>query len=272
MAGQAPDPLPVQIAGIERLVLHDPLLISDLHLNAGQPKTLARFLRFCAEDAARHAELVILGDLFEYWIGDDTLDDPDDNVSRTVTAALHDLTDRGVKLYVMHGNRDLLLGARFCAQAGARLLVDPTLADIAGTPTLLAHGDAYCTQDTDYMQFRAQVRDPDFQRMFLAKPLAERRAFIGQARSASEAGKAAKAMDIMDVTPAAIEAAFAASGATHMIHGHTHRPALHRLTLGGRACERWVLPDWDFDATPSRGGYLSRVDGQWQTRPVALPA
>lgn len=268
MPPAAPPAAPARAATLDRVDLHDPVFISDLHLNPGQPLTLAAFHHFVRSVAPRFKELVILGDLFEYWAGDDD----NDALAAEVGGALAMLAGQGLAVYLMHGNRDLLMGAEFCARARATLLADPTLAQIGETRVLLAHGDAYCTEDVDYMRFRAQVRNPDFQAMFLAKPLAERKAFIGQARAASEAGKASKAMDIMDVTPQAIEAAFKASGAVQMIHGHTHRPALHRMMIDGRKVERWVLPDWDFDATPARGGYLSRVDGQWQTRPARLPA
>ena len=265
MAGAAAtDPPPALLPGLDRVGLRDPLFISDLHLQAGAPATLARFLRFCRDDAAAHAELVILGDLFEYWIGDDALDDDADAVPRTVAAALRDLHERGVSVYVMHGNRDLLLGAGFLRATGARLLTDPTVASIGGREVLLAHGDAWCTQDTEYMRFRATVRLEATQRQFLAGPPAARRAFMGAARAQSEAGKRAKAMEIMDVTPQAVDDAMRASRVHALIHGHTHRPALHRLQLDGLPAERWVLPDWDFDAgAPSavRGGYLLADDG-----------
>jgi len=265
MAGAAAtDPPPALLPGLDRVGLRDPLFISDLHLQAGAPATLARFLRFCRDDAAARAELVILGDLFEYWIGDDALDDDADAVPRTVAAALRDLHERGVSVYVMHGNRDLLLGAGFLRATGARLLADPTVASIGGREVLLAHGDAWCTQDTEYMRFRATVRLEATQRQFLAGPPAARRAFMGAARAQSEAGKRAKAMEIMDVTPQAVDDAMRASRVHALIHGHTHRPALHRLQLDGLPAERWVLPDWDFDAgAPSavRGGYLLADDG-----------
>ncbi len=262
MAGAASDAPPALIAGLERVILQDPLFISDLHLNAGQPRTLARFLHFCVDEAPAHAELLILGDLFEYWIGDDTLDDPADTVSRAVAAALRKLTQHGVALYVMHGNRDLLLGAGFLRATGARLLSDPVIAEIQGRSVLLAHGDAWCTQDLEYQQFRASVRQEARQRQFLASPREARQAFMGAARAHSEAGKREKAMEIMDVTPAAIEEALRACGLRLLIHGHTHRPAVHRLLIDGEPAERWVLPDWDFDSTPPRGGAIAVRNGR----------
>ena len=248
-------------------MLRDPVFISDLHLCAQRPRTLARALAFLDETAARHAELVILGDLFEYWPGDDSLDaqTPDDDVARTVVAALRRLADRGVAVSVMHGNRDVLLGARFAEAAGARLLPDPMVEQVGAgpvaIPTLLSHGDAYCTRDTAYQQFRLQARDPRFQAAFLARPLAERRALIGQARAQSEQEKQRLAAEIMDVTPEAIAQAMREAGAAQMIHGHTHLPGRHAFPLDGREAVRWVLPDWDHDTEPARGGSLQVVDG-----------
>jgi UDP-2,3-diacylglucosamine hydrolase len=275
MADAAPSALPpVLLPALARIELRDPLFISDLHLNAAAPATLARFLRFCAEEARGHAELVILGDLFEYWIGDDALDDGEDTVSRTVAAALRTLVDDGRRLYVMHGNRDLLLGAGFLRGTGADLLADPCVSTVGGREVLLAHGDAWCTRDVEYMRFRATVRNAATQRQFLAGPRAARLAFMGAARSRSEAGKQAKAMEIMDVTPDAVDEALRASGLRLLIHGHTHRPAVHRFTIDGEPAERWVLPDWDLDVPdPSavRGGYFA-ADSAGRFRAVPLSA
>jgi len=268
VAGAAPnDPLPAELAGLTRVELRDPLFISDLHLSAASPATLSRFLRFCTEEAAAHAELLILGDLFEYWIGDDTLDEDGDTVARQVIAALRTLGERNVRVYVMHGNRDLLLGAGFLRASGAELLADPSIAVIDGHELLLAHGDAWCTQDVEYMRFRATVRQQATQRQFLAGPRAARLAFMGAARAQSEAGKRAKAMEIMDVTPAVVDQALRAAGQRLLIHGHTHRPAVHRFLLDGQPAERWVLPDWDFDSEPARGGAIAFRNGA----PVNLP-
>lgn len=265
-------PVPALAVQADRVALAAPVFISDLHLNAAQPATRAAFARFVQQVAPRFAELVILGDLFEYWAGDDSLDDASDTVGREVAAQLRSLSALGARVFVMHGNRDLLLGRAFCAAAGATLLADPTIATIgsgaAEQRVLLAHGDAWCTQDLEYMKFRAQARQPAFQAQFLAQPLAARKAFIGQARAASEAGKAAKSMEIMDVTPAEVEAALRQAGVTRLIHGHTHRPATHHFALDSASAERWVLPDWDLDATPVRGGYLSIRDGTWTVMPL----
>jgi UDP-2,3-diacylglucosamine hydrolase len=246
---------------VDRLTLADALFISDLHLSEAQPRTLARFERFIATEARMHAELVILGDLFEFWAGDDATDDA---VANKVEAALAGLSAAGVRVYLMHGNRDLLLGNDFAQRTAVTLLKDPTLAQIGGRSVMLTHGDVYCTLDVDYQRFRAQVRNPAFQGAFLAKSLAERRAFVGQARAASEAGKQQKSMEIMDVTPQAIDDALREANLALMIHGHTHRPAIHRTTVDGVAAERWVLPDWDFDTDKVRGGYLHVGAGAWR--------
>jgi UDP-2,3-diacylglucosamine hydrolase len=261
-------PVPALAAQADRISLSAPVFISDLHLNAAQPATLAAFSRFVRDVAPQFAELVILGDLFEFWAGDDGLGDVGDAVGREVAEALRSAADRGLRIFVMHGNRDLLLGRDFCAAAGATLLGDPTVATIGDERVLLAHGDAWCTQDIEYMKFRAQARHPAFQAQFLGQPLAARRAFIGQARAASEAGKAAKSMEIMDVTPAEVESAMRKAGVRKLIHGHTHRPATHRFTLDSQPAERWVLPDWDLEASPARGGYLSVNTGEWRVAPL----
>jgi UDP-2,3-diacylglucosamine hydrolase len=232
--------------------LRDPVFISDLHLKQDQPHTMQAFLRL-AEGLGAGRELVILGDLFEYWAGDEEVAE---GIGAIVGAALRSLTQRGMPVYLMHGNRDVLLGERFARATGTVLLGDPCLTVLGGVPTLLAHGDAYCTLDTAYQAFRRRARDPRWQRLFLRCPLALRRAVIGELRRVSEAGKKTMAARIMDVTPEAIEQALRSSGVRRMIHGHTHRPATHRLTVDGASAERWVLSDWDLDGEPRRGGYL----------------
>jgi UDP-2,3-diacylglucosamine hydrolase len=253
------DPVPALAPALDRVELADPAFISDLHLGADHVGTLDAFLRFTREIAPNHRELVILGDLFEYWAGDDDVADP---VAQVVSGALIELVQRGVSVFLMHGNRDLLLGHGFIQHVGATRLVDPTLACIGEMRVLLAHGDAYCTRDEPYQRFRAQARDPDYQRQFLGRPLAERKAFIGQARSRSEEHKRMKAADIMDVTPDAIRDAMRAAKVTLMVHGHTHRPAQHEFVLDQAPAQRLVLPDWDFDSTPVRAGYLRVAGGE----------
>ncbi len=224
------------------------LFISDLHLTAERPAANARFFRFLAETARAAEALYILGDFFEAWVGDDALDDP---FHAQVAAALRHLVARGVRLHVMHGNRDFLLGEAFACATGASLLPEQAVVNLYGRPTLLLHGDVLCTDDLDYQQFRRLVRDPGWQARFLARPLPERLALARQLRERSEQVKGDKRPEIMDANPEAVQDAFRRHGVARMIHGHTHRPAHHRLTVDDRACERWVLPDW-YDT----GGYL----------------
>jgi UDP-2,3-diacylglucosamine hydrolase len=251
------DPPPALAVAVKTAPLADPVFISDLHLTPARPRTVQRFLRFMQEDAPRHRELVILGDLFEFWIGDDALP-----TVQPVVAALADATAHGQRLLLMHGNRDPLLGLEFAQATGGILLTDPIIVEVAGEPTLLSHGDAWCTRDVAYQQFRAMVRSPQFQRDFLAKSLDERVAVARTARMQSETEKSVKAMDIMDVTPEAVETALRTAGVRRIIHGHTHRPAAHVVPLDGGLAERWVLPDWDLDEAAPRGGFLDFVDGR----------
>ena len=269
-------PVPALVQRIDRLLLLDPVFISDLHLTALRPQTLQRFIDFIGQLTAPVKELVILGDLFEFWAGDDALDgaDADDAAGATVAQALAGLVGRGIAVYLMHGNRDLLLGSGFLARSRAQLLADPCLALLGGSSgdgaapgepvrVLLAHGDAYCTLDLPYQAFRRQARDPAFQAGFLRQPLAQRRALIGQARMKSAAGKQQTAMEIMDVTPEAVAAALRAAGVQRLLHGHTHRPAHHEFALDGAVAHRWVLTDWELEATPARGGGLQWRDGDF---------
>ena len=221
------------------------LFISDLHLDDARPQVTALFSRFVEGEARGADALYILGDLFEAWIGDD---DPSDT-GRIVAEALRGLSDSGVPVYFMHGNRDFLVGADYAARAGMALLHDPSVVVLHGRPVLLMHGDTLCTDDTAYQQFRAQSRDPRWQAQFLSGPLAARQAFAEQARAASRAHQAglreAGAMDaITDVAPRTVEATFRQFGIDTLVHGHTHRPAVHALDVDGRACTRTVLGDW----------------------------
>ena len=226
------------------------LFISDLHLAESQPETTRAFLRFAHDVAPRAEMLYVLGDLFEYWIGDDTLAEP---FHASIVNAFANIARNGTALYFMHGNRDFLLGKVFCDACHGQLLPDPTLIDLYGTPTLLMHGDTLCTDDADYMRFRALVRDPTWQAEFLAKPLAERRAIVLGMRSQSEETKRQKPMEIMDVALPTVEASLREHGYPRLIHGHTHRPAKHLHSVDGKTCVRWVLTDWYGD----RGGYLA---------------
>ena len=226
------------------------LFISDLHLQASHPRTAEAFFRFLAERAAHAERLYLLGDIFEYWAGDDDLDDP---FNRSVATALRRVSDGGTAVYWLGGNRDFLVGTGFADAAGLTLLPEPHVATIGGRQVVLVHGDAQCTDDVKYMAFRAQVRDPAWQRQFLAMPLAQRKAIIAGLREGSRAAHGEKSYEIMDVTPAAVAALHADSGTDVIIHGHTHRPALHEAD-GKR---RYVLPDWELDAEPVRGGWIA---------------
>jgi len=218
------------------------LFISDLHLHQTRPATTAAFFRFLESEATGAAALYILGDLFEYWIGDDQLDH--DELSQQVCAAIRTLAGSGVPVFFMHGNRDFLIGQRFAAAASLTILPDPTVILIGDRSILLMHGDTLCTDDLAYQQFRRQARDPNWQREILAKPYAERVALAKSIRERSDTEKASKPEDIMDVSPAAVDAAFREHGYIEMIHGHTHRPATHVLNVDGHRCVRRVLADW----------------------------
>lgn len=226
------------------------LFISDLHLSADQPHSMAAFQRFittlapqaCLEPSLRAEALYILGDLFEYWAGDD---DMHDDFHAQVIRALQQLTAHGIKVYLMHGNRDLLMGDALAQACHATLLTDPTLLDLYGKPTLITHGDTLCTDDTAYQNYRKQVHDPAWQQQFLAQPLAQRKIFIGQLRTRSAQEKKHKADDIMDVNNDSVAALLRAHDYPRLIHGHTHRPKLHEHIVDNHPCERWVLSDWD---------------------------
>lgn len=230
------------------------LFVSDLHLQASHPITAAAFLRFLAERAATAQQLYLLGDLFEYWAGDDDLADP---FHHTIISALRAISDAGVAIFWIAGNRDFLVGQDFAHAAGLTLLGEPHVITIAGQRIALVHGDAECTMDTNYIAFRTQVRAPAWQQQFLSMPLAQRKAIIAGMRAGSRDAHTMKADAIMDVTPAAIAALHAATCADTILHGHTHRPALH---IDGDK-RRFVLPDWELDEAPVRGGWIA-VDAQ----------
>ena len=216
------------------------IFVSDLHLCPSRPAINQLFLQFLCGPAAASESVYILGDLFEYWAGDDD----DDLFNRSISAKLRELADTGVALYLMHGNRDFLIGDRFAANCGATLLADPTLIDLYGTPTLVLHGDSLCTDDVGYQQFRNKVRDPSYQAQFLAQPLDQRKKIIAGLRTENTEKKQLKTEAIMDVAPAMVAAVLRQYGCPRMIHGHTHRPAVHDHLVNGRHCERWVLADW----------------------------
>ena len=216
------------------------LFISDLHLCASRPEITQAFLDFLSKTATHANSLYILGDLFEYWAGDDDLEQ-----HQVLIAAFKALAICGVKLYFMHGNRDFLIGARFCNAANIQLLADPSLITLHGKRVLLSHGDALCTDDVDYQHFRYQVRESQWQQDFLMQPLADRKQQIEAIRLRSEQEKSQKLAQIMDVNQDAVAALFSAYNYPELlIHGHTHRPNQHRLQIDGHQVTRWVLGDW----------------------------
>jgi UDP-2,3-diacylglucosamine hydrolase len=216
------------------------LFASDLHLDSDSPWAIDAFLAFLAGPARGAEALYLLGDLFEVWVGDD-----DDSADHARTCAgLKALTDAGVPVYVIHGNRDFLLGEAFEKRTGAKLLPDPVLLDLYAVPTLLSHGDAFCTEDTSYQELRSIVRKPGWQQRFLSLPLEARRALASAARAGSKAHTERTVPVIMDVNPDAVLRAFRATGARRLIHGHTHRPAIHPGVIDGVTTERVVLAPW----------------------------
>jgi len=216
------------------------LFVSDLHLDAAWPDVTAQFREFLAGPGRQARALYILGDLFEVWIGDD---DPDP-ARREVVAALRSLTDTGVPCFVMHGNRDFMLGDRFSRDSGCTLLSDGTIIDLDGERVLLMHGDVLCTDDHDYQRLRRIVRNPVVRWVFRHMSLGQRQRLAARLRAGSRMHTTASAPDIMDVNAGAVLAAFRGSGVQTLIHGHTHRPAVHRLDIDGKPARRIVLGDW----------------------------
>lgn len=222
--------------------------VADLHLTDERPAATGRFFRFLDEEAAGADALYILGDLFEAWTGDDH----DEAVAHDTARRLRALADAGTRVYFLHGNRDFMLAAGYAARAGMTLIADPAVVDLYGTPTLLMHGDTLCTDDLAYQRFRRRARHPLVLALLRRLPRGLRRRLARQARAGSEAAKAAKPAAIMDVNAAAVARALRDAGVSRLIHGHTHRPAEHRLVVDGRGRERWVLPDWY-----ARWGYVA---------------
>ncbi len=233
------------------------LFVSDVHLSAEAPEAIAQFLGFLESHAAHAEVLYILGDLFESWVGDDDRSP----AAQRVCSGLLALSARGVPCFVQHGNRDFLLGAGFCARSGCRLLGDPVVAEFDGERVLLTHGDALCTDDHSYQELRSIVRDPAWQRRFLALPLERRELLADEARAGSQRHTARTVPYIMDVNPAAVAAALRAAGVRRMIHGHTHREAVHELDIDGERAQRIVLGAWH-----ERGSYLKLEQGKYELR------
>jgi len=216
------------------------LFISDLHLHPSRPAIIACFLAFLAQQKGRADALYILGDLFESWIGDDH----PEPVYQTVKLALKSCTRAGTPVYLMHGNRDFMLGKRFAAETGCTLLPDPTRIDLYGTPTLLMHGDSLCTDDIEYQQVRKRVRDPAWQQQARELPIDRRLAIAAQARTLSAQSKQGKHDYIMDVNQDEVRRVIEENQVTLLIHGHTHRPGSHTLNAGKHEVTRIVLGDW----------------------------
>lgn len=216
------------------------LFISDLHLAADYPNIGAQFLAFLQGEATEAEALYILGDLFESWVGDD---DPNPHYAE-MKAAIRALVDRGVPVFFMHGNRDFLIGERFAAETGVTILPDPHHIDLYGTAVLLSHGDAMCIDDDEYQRIRVMTRNLEWQSMMLAKPLDERLSIAAQARRQSKQRNATLAEEIMDVNQTAVEETITEHGVDILLHGHTHRPAVHEFEVGARHITRIVLGDW----------------------------
>ena len=237
------------------------LFIADLHLEAAHPARTALLLEFLRQQARSAEALYILGDLFETWIGDDDDTDP----GPPVAAALRALRECGVPVFFLHGNRDFLLGERFASAAGVQLLPESVVINLAGEPVLLLHGDTLCTDDRDYQAFRAQVRTPAWQAQLLALPLAQRRILAAQLRDSSRQATGQKAADIMDVNPTEVERVMRWHGVSRLIHGHTHRPAIHDWSLDGQPARRAVLGDWRED----QGSVLCCDESGWRLEQLA---
>jgi UDP-2,3-diacylglucosamine hydrolase len=217
------------------------LFISDLHLSEDQPHITQLFLNFTRNTAPKAEALYILGDLFEYWAGDDDRNTP---FHQQIISAIRKVSQQGTPVFIMHGNRDFLMSEQLAQDCDATILPDPTVIDLYGTPTLLTHGDALCTDDVQYQAFRKQVRDPAWCAHFVSQSLAQRKAQIEQLRKMSEDQKQTKTIEIMDVNLIAVADLFRKHYYPLMIHGHTHRQKHHLHEVDDKSCERWVLGDW----------------------------
>jgi UDP-2,3-diacylglucosamine hydrolase len=216
------------------------LFISDLHLEAARPEIGAQFTAFLNGEARDAEALYILGDLFESWVGDD---DPNPHYGE-MKAAIRSLVDSGVAVFFMHGNRDFMIGQQFAEETGVTILDDPETVELYGQKVLLSHGDALCIDDVQYQKVRIMTRDPAWQEMMRTKPLEERLAYAEQARQASRAYNDSVGEDIMDVNQDAVIGTFRNRDIDILLHGHTHRPAEHKIDVDGRTVTRIVLGDW----------------------------
>jgi len=237
------------------------LFISDLHLEAERPDITRAFLHFLSTRARAAEALYILGDFFEAWIGDDGMDEFQHSIAR----ALRELSDSGTRIYLMHGNRDFLIGQAFCREAGCTLLRDPSLIDLGGEKILLMHGDSLCTLDAAYMKLRRWLRNPLSLFILRHLPLATRHKLARKLRKESRAQTRMKASEIVDVTPAEVEKVMRDKGVRILIHGHTHRPAVHELEIDARPARRIVLGDWD-----SQGWALEADEQGMRQAPFSL--
>lgn len=231
------------------------LLISDLHLQEERPDITRAFLEFLAGRARSASALYILGDFFEAWIGDDAMSP----YQLSICEALRALSDSGTTIFLMHGNRDFLIGQGFCKAAGCTLLADPSVVEFYGEPVLLMHGDSLCTRDEGYMRLRRILRNPLTLFILRHLPLSTRHKLARKLRSESRAQTRMKANDIVDVTPEEVPRVMAAHQVVTLIHGHTHRPAIHKLHVGDVPARRIVLGDWD------KEGWALQVDEQGMT-------
>jgi len=216
------------------------LFISDLHLAPERPDIIQLFIEFLNKQASQAESLYILGDLVEYWLGDD------DNALGLSQAfdAMKQLADNGLKIFLMHGNRDFLMGEKLAARCGCTLIHEPYIASFDNIPVLLLHGDILCTDDLRYQELRLMLRNPAWQADFLSKSLAEREQMALALRKQSQEETQLKSSDIMDVNAEAVNQAFTHNNVPLMIHGHTHRPAVHQLQVDDQPVQRIVLGDW----------------------------
>jgi len=222
------------------------LFISDLHIDQNRPDITRAFLRFLDIHASRARRLYILGDFFDTWIGDDyILHEPQDPLIEEVLCGLNKLSESGLQLYFMHGNRDFLLGSEFMRHCGGTLLDDPTVIQLGNTPTLLMHGDSLCTDDVDYMNFRAMARSPEWIQSQLSKPITERIRFAQHLRKTSMEKNSQTAENILDVSQAEVLRVMEEHAVTQLIHGHTHRPNVHQINTQSQVKTRYVLGDWE---------------------------
>jgi len=228
------------------------LLISDLHLQEERPDITRAFLDLLATRARSAQALYILGDFFEAWIGDDAMTP----YQASICQALRALSDTGTQVFLMHGNRDFLIGQAFCKAAGATLLPAPSVVELGGEPVLLMHGDSLCTRDEGYMKLRRYLRNPVSLWVLRHLPLRTRHKLARKLRSESRAQTRMKANDIVDVTPEEVPRVMQQHGVRTLVHGHTHRPAIHKLMVGDAPARRIVLGDWD------RQGWALQVDEQ----------